>query len=601
MGAVFVVQGDITNIQADAVVCSASSQLAAQGFTYTAFEARFPWFAKSFLDLRESLPPIPPRGRRAKLGDAFWLPAPVESDRLKGVVVVAATGGTESTAERAALSVRNALRKARESLRQPQDVPSGRRWLIALPTIGLGMGGYSKDLRVAVDKMVEAAVEEIRSPEIVQGVAIEIDVAFVAFTTLNYRLLADARRKLNAEPPCPLTGPDSQNLLRSIRERRCVLFVGAGLSRGAGLADWTGLLHGLAQRLELDVDKLPRDSHGRLSLDLCLDLAQWFEDKFGREALDECVYGMYGAPDDHSVRPTLAHYFLLSLPFRLCLTTNYDDLLERTLTALRRDPEVVRRPEQVGLTGNTDRACVVKLHGDAKEKTPIVLTRDDFDTFFRNHPVTTALLQGLLLNHTFFFVGYDLRDPNTRQIYSGVAHLVKQASTRAYSLAVRDEDATSRFYEEQWGRQGLLTLRMPGEDRVHASLLFFDWLSRETCDVQSYLHPDLRKHAEASEASEGKDDLQAHLFAVCDRIRERLAKADGKLSPERAKILTAAAELVAALGWKWSAAEWERLADAAGEEAERSRLLRRSLAVAEHVNEIDRLSGRIKGTRTSPA
>jgi hypothetical protein len=40
--------------------------------------------------------------------------------------------------------------------------------------------------------------------------------------------------------------------------------------------------------------------------------------------------------DRAAVAPTHPHCLLLSLPPRLVITTNYDDLLERTLTAPRR-------------------------------------------------------------------------------------------------------------------------------------------------------------------------------------------------------------------------------------------------------------------------
>src|SRR5262249_11493717 len=159
---------------------------------------------------------------------------------------------------------------------------------------------------------------------------------------------------------------------------------------------------------------------------------------------------------------------------------SYDDLLERTLTNLRRDPEVVCTPDEVVRTGQAERPCVVKLHGDATRRTPLILTRDDFDTFFRNHPVTAALLQGLLLNHMFLSVGYALHTPKSRQVHSALAHLLTQAGTPAFSVVVRDDDVTSQFYEGQWSKQGLITLRLPGPGRLDSSLKFFDWLARET-------------------------------------------------------------------------------------------------------------------------
>jgi O-acetyl-ADP-ribose deacetylase (regulator of RNase III) len=602
-GTVFVTQGDVSQFQADAVVCPTSTYLAGHGFTRDAFARHFPEFDKSFRAFEE-VEPVYGRGRRAHVGDAFWIPVDAARGRLCGIVLVAVTGGWESIEEKAALSVRNAIRLARQHLRKLKGV-NGGRWLLAIPTIGLGFGGFTRELRVATETMVRTAAEEIRDPEEADGAKTEVDVAFVAYTAVNYRLLLDARRALGHEPPSPLEPALTQPLLQSVRQRRCVLFVGAGLSKPAGLPDWAGLLRDLAKDLRLDVDSLPRDSGGQLSLELCLDLAQWYADQFGPDDLNRRVHDLFGGAGGAglAVRPTLAHYLLSSMPFRLFLTTNYDDLLERGLAALRRDPHVVCKPDAVFQTGQTEKPCVVKLHGCAAQRTKIILTRDDFDTFFRNHPVTAALLQGLLLSHTFLFVGYDLRDPNTRQVYSGVAHLLREAvpragaGMRAYSVVVRDEDATSRFYESQWERQGLSTLRLPGPDRIHSSLLFFDWLARQGCEVESFLHPDLQQEQTPAELGD-LDALRRLLYQVGEQVNALLTTAGpaGSLAA-RTKVLAAVLDLVSRLGWKTGACNvWERLSEMTTDDLERAYFLRQALRAAEGVEQLDSLRKRLGGS-----
>ena len=54
----------------------------------------------------------------------------------------------------------------------------------------------------------------------------------------------------------------------------------------------------------------------------------------------------------------------MSLPVRHVITTNYDDLLERALSALKRHPVVVVKQEDVARIGEGG-TYVVKLHGDA--------------------------------------------------------------------------------------------------------------------------------------------------------------------------------------------------------------------------------------------
>jgi hypothetical protein len=601
-GSIFITQADLADFQADAVVCPTSTYLMAGGFLYPVFASRFPGFEASYEQIRQEHPPHNDRGQRLRIGDAFWIPiAPPAEGRLRGIVLVAVTGGSESIRERAVRSVQCAIRTARVQLRQAHQGKAGDRWLIAAPTIGLGQGGYSRELMTAAEGLIQAAADEIRQPEDVSGKSVEVDVAFVAFTPLNYRLLLDARRAVRAEPPCPLDPSHATNLLDSIRGRRCVLFVGAGLSRGAGLPDWGELLRELAKELGLDDASLPRDANGQIPLDLCLDLAQWYAERIGREKLDSRVRQLFGrSAEEHArVRPTLAHYLLLSMPFRLFLTTNYDDLLERALTALRHDPEVIYTPESVVRTGQTERPSVVKLHGDATHRTPIVLTRDDFDRFFRDYPVITALLQGLLLNHTFFFVGYDLRDPNTRRLYSEVAHLLGTSGTRAYSVVVRGGDVTDAFYEEQWARKGLLTLRMPGPDRIHNSLLFFDWLARQTCDWQTFLHPDLGSHELPAEL--------ADLATVRDLMHQLGDQLDVLLAPGRVmdssgqiRLLAEVLELITRLGWRSHGSRtWERVADLAPDRLDKEYFLRQALASAEEAGDIDQIRARIRALETT--
>ena len=199
----------------------------------------------------------------------------------------------------------------------------------------------------------------------------------------------------------------------------CVLFVGAGLSRGAGLPDWGQLVERMARELGIA-------SRDRLDN---LDLAQWYRERFSPAELAEVIRKTFGDPAV-APRPTLAHFLLMSLPVRHVITTNYDDLLERALIALKRHPVKVIRQEDVARMRWSDGVHVVKLHGDASEAEAIVLCRDDYDEFFDRRPAMALLLEGLLLNQTFFFVGYGLRDPNFRQVYSRIARMLRDARSR---------------------------------------------------------------------------------------------------------------------------------------------------------------------------
>lgn len=110
--------------------------------------------------------------------------------------------------------------------------------------------------------------------------------------------------------------------------------------------------------------------------------------------------------------------------------------------------------KQIARTGRRQGTYVVKFHGDPSNRRSIVLTRDDYDTFFERPrgQAMAALLQGLLLNQTFFFVGYSLRDPNFRQIYNQIAGLLKDSKRPAFATTF--EPITDHL-RQQWAKKQL--------------------------------------------------------------------------------------------------------------------------------------------------
>ncbi len=554
---VFVAPGDITQLSADAIAFSASNYLGRDGNSYSSFEAHVPGFAAWYESVRN------PQDLPLDFGTLFWMPLPGER-RPHGVVVVVATGGGRDV-DQAGLAVRAALT---EAVRRLRDLGKKERLLIALPAFRVGKAGdQNQPLRSARAQLASACATLKDLPD--------VDVAFITYTPTLYQVFLQARREVMG-PPAPAAHPQLEQALRA---GECVLFVGAGLSSGAGLPSWGELVQRLARDLNVQASE-------RIDQ---LDLAQWYREEFGAARLGEVVRSTFQGAG----LPTLAHYLLMALPLRHVITTNYDDLLERALSALKRHPLPVVRQEDVVRTGDAG-TYVVKLHGDAAHPEDIVLSRDDYHEFFERRPAMALLLEGLLLNRTFFFVGYSLRDPNFRQVFSRIARMLRQARRPAFATTFEAAGDTAAYLERQWCRQQLHLIPIPGANGAAqklALLCFLDRLAEQASTRQGQLL--LTSNVPHPESLHGLRDLLkqvgAEVLGLC------------RQPPDDVHQVAEVLSFLTAHGWRPASAGgnlcrlWEALAGHASVTgpAERRRMLVNALSAAEDFADASRVRAQL--------
>src|SRR5690349_2185652 len=115
--------------------------------------------------------------------------------------------------------------------------------------------------------------------------------------------------------------PEIDHLREEVRRGDVTLFVGAGLSAGAGLPLWADLLRPLAADVGI---RLPSSRY--LTATHLLDAAGAYENRFGRQALISQLRKTLGLV---SAAPTAAHAAIAEVwPKGVVITTNFDSLLE---------------------------------------------------------------------------------------------------------------------------------------------------------------------------------------------------------------------------------------------------------------------------------
>lgn len=211
----------------------------------------------------------------------------------------------------------------------------------------------------------------------------------------------------------------------AINSSEIAVFVGAGLSIGAGFASWQDLLSSPAEEINL---RIKEEKHDLVSL------AQYYCNKKQRGAIDDLISKVFS----ENKQCTENHRILAALPVYNYWTTNYDNLIEKALAEAHKNPSV--RSEDTNLklpVGHYD-TFVYKMHGDYTQPQNAVITRDDYEEYglFRR-TLFRDVLEGHLLTKTFLFLGFSFNDPNFRFVLSKIKVLLKGSSRKHYCIMRR--------------------------------------------------------------------------------------------------------------------------------------------------------------------
>jgi hypothetical protein len=432
------------------------------------------------------------------------------------------------------------------------------------------------------------------------------------------------------EPP-PEALPTLTRLAAMIQAEECVLFIGSGLSSGAGLPSWQRLIERLLQELPAEVQDTYRPRPGeqsagssggeaspwrKLTFDDFLDIASWHRLAWraraegGPDAQEmhshyAHIRALFSDDATAALHPTLSHYLLMSMPWRHIVTTNYDTLIERTLEAQRAPIQLIATDDQIPSAGRRGVTTVVKFHGHASnpgasaqaQDQGIVLTRDEYEGFFEANPAKAMLLEGLLLNHHFLFYGYSLSDQDLRLIYNRVGQVLKHKRREAFSAALGPFHSYQKAF---WSERGLNLIDPPGDSAAERAVYLSRWLDALLERAAPALSPLL---ADATSAT--APDPLGEVHRACVALGDALTHAIRGLA---ALGRAAAAPSVAALeplldtlerlGWRPQGPEtrarlWSHLADAAPTAVARHRLLQKALAAADSLSALQHIQAKL--------
>jgi hypothetical protein len=306
----------------------------------------------------------------------------------------------EEFIEKAAASSRSISPKERI-----YDWPKRR---LAMHVVGSGEGGG----RHRQGELVKGLVTKLQS----LAATNDVDIVLVARGDKKFAAAQRARHQIlkqsMLDPADVWTFEENHTQLheqaRKLSEHavsgQLVLFIGSGVSAGAGLPTWQALIEKLATQAHIGSQVLK----GLLEKDL-RDQATILERRWQQEPRANLRESL--AEQLHTERYALAHGLLASLSAREAVTTNFDNLFEEASRGAGKALAVLPANPQ-----KTAGRWLLKLHGTVDEPATIIFTRADFLEMPRQHRALMGLVQGLLMMRHLLFVGYSLRDEDFHEL-----------------------------------------------------------------------------------------------------------------------------------------------------------------------------------------
>lgn len=232
------------------------------------------------------------------------------------------------------------------------------------------------------------------------------------------------------------------HLKEQIQSGRVALFVGAGVSREAGLpGGWE-----LAEMLAAEIDYVPQpgDSLGTI--------AEYYQRATSRTDL----IGKLNQWLDEGAKPGPSHELIPQFNWQTVYTTNYDQLLEQSFKDAGQPFRKVLYNQQLhGLS--TSVTPIIKLHGclsweyQLSQEAPIVVTDQDYEDYNHKQKTRQALIselqQHLRRGNTLLFLGYSLRDAFWQELRQDVTAILGEHAPSYYAVMPHFTDQWAKYCE----------------------------------------------------------------------------------------------------------------------------------------------------------
>lgn len=203
-----------------------------------------------------------------------------------------------------------------------------------------------------------------------------------------------------------------QELNEAVKDKKLVVFVGAGLSVNSGLPNWKDITTNLLKENENYIDKasnyLDAINSGILEPLEVLDKIKGEKKK---------VFEFFESKLSEEIKSDL--HIKLGLISRRFVTTNFDRLIEYNTRV-----SVITHSSDYNLSKiDTKNDFVLKIHGDIQQVDNCIIFSEQYDKLYSNDMFSTFQLKKIFSSYNVLFVGFSFLDPYVTRLFDSITEL----------------------------------------------------------------------------------------------------------------------------------------------------------------------------------
>lgn len=196
------------------------------------------------------------------------------------------------------------------------------------------------------------------------------------------------------------------DLVKKIKEKNVILFIGAGVSATLNVPTWSQLMNHIAE--ELDIDKELFSLYGDP-----LQLAEYYKLEKGSIGPLRSWMDVSWNVNDDLISKSKIYDNIVNLDIPIIYTTNFDRCIEKAY--MLRGKKYIKITKVEDLCKHcVEETQIIKFHGDFDDDNSIVLTESNYFERMDFESPLDIKLRSDILGKSLLFIGYSLADINMR-------------------------------------------------------------------------------------------------------------------------------------------------------------------------------------------